>query len=139
MTDPLNPCKIVLDKELANDPLNPVTPLERLRCRRWTAVMQAVMEIVKEGSLVWRIPIGPWPEPEPDWTSPDEVTTIPSIRDLLINEVILDALKNPSFGQGLFDDIQLSDVYTDALRGVIDELDATTKNLRAKLHGLERR
>ena len=134
MTDLPNPCKIVLDKEAAD---MPITPLERLRCRRWTAVMQAVMEMVREGTLGWRIPVGPWPEPEPDRTRSDEVTTIPSIRDLLINEVILDALKNPSFGQGLFDDLQLSDVYTEALRGFIDELDATTKNLRAELKGLE--
>lgn len=127
MSDP-NPCKIVLDKEMAGIP---VTDLERRRCQLWLLFMQ----ILKERAWRWRI--GPWPEPDPSRIRRDELTTIPSIRDLLINEVILDALKTPSFGQGLFDDLQVSDVYTEVLRSFIDELDATTKNLRAELKGLE--
>lgn len=132
MSDP-NPCAEVLRKAAAG---LPVDPKELWRCQQWQALMQAILEILRARPW-WRLP--PWPPPNPYRIGPEELTTIPSIRDLLINELIIDALKNPSFGRGLFDDLQLSDVYTEALRGLIDELDAVNKNMRAELQGLERK
>ena len=86
----------------------------------------------------WRIPPIP-PPPGPERNGFDELTPIPSIRDLLINEVILTALKNPAFGQGIFDDLQVPGLYREVLRDFVEELDTTTKNLRAELEGLERK
>jgi hypothetical protein len=132
MSDP-TPCAKVLSDHAAG---LPVDPADLRRCRRRLTLLQALMEILR-GRILWWIP-PPWP-PNPYRNGPEELTTIPSVRDILINELLIDALKNPTFGRGLFDDLQLSDVYTEALRGFIDELDAVNKNMRAELQGLERK
>lgn len=110
----------------------PPDPEDERECRDWVALLQLIKEM-RLWRAVFRIPPIPWPPPDPYRVRPEELTTLPGIRDLLINELIIDALRNTNPNPGLFKDIRESGAYKDVLKGLIGQFETATKDLQEEL------